>query len=106
LTTANLSDISEYRSNPINHTGGQMEDDLRSKILELVRHLSDERTYNWTRTGTHRDLADHVLRSMAQLGIIQERNHKHGGRVWIFEDQVFGRTDGVVLPDQGLVPLE
>jgi hypothetical protein len=79
--------------------------DLRPKVLKLVEELADPIKWNWTRTASHRDAADAVLRDLARLGIIEHREHKLGGHVWIFEGQIFGRTDGVVLPDTGLVPL-
>ncbi len=78
----------------------------RPEIVKLVENLSDPMEWNWTRMLSHRDAADAVLSKMAELGIIEQRAHKLGGYVWIVDGQIFGRTDGVVLPDTGLRPLK
>jgi hypothetical protein len=76
------------------------------EITKLVENLADPIEWNWTQMTSHRDAADAVLIKMAELGIIEQRAHKLGGHVWIINGQIFGRTDGVVLPNTGLRPLK
>lgn len=45
------------------------------KALEkLVKDLADGMKWNWTRMASHRDAADAVLSTMAELGLIREKN--------------------------------
>lgn len=79
--------------------------DLHPKVLELIKELSDPMKWNWTRMVSERNGADRVLMSMARLEIIEHREHQYGGAVWVFNGTIFGRRDGVILPDGGLKPL-
>jgi hypothetical protein len=50
---------------------------------------------------SERDAADAVLDLMAQLGIIWQEEHPLGGRVWIFNSRLFGRTDNITYNPRG-----
>jgi hypothetical protein len=63
-----------------------------TQIIHLVACLSDEKTWNWTKMTSKRDAADTVLYLMAQLNIIEYKEHPHGGNIWIFGNKIFGRT--------------
>ncbi len=66
-----------------------------SSILELTKHLADEKAWNWRSTTSQRDAADAVLHKMAELGLIKHKDHPLGGDIWIVGDQIFGRTDSL-----------
>jgi hypothetical protein len=68
------------------------------KLVALVEQLADELKFNWMRGTTHRDAADRVLALMAELGLIEHKQHPMGGDIWIVGDKMFGRTDGIKPP--------
>jgi hypothetical protein len=35
---------------------------------------------------------------MAELGLIEHKQHPMGGDIWIVGDKMFGRTDGIKPP--------
>ena len=69
-----------------------------STALErVVENLADGMIWNWTRMLSERDAADAALRLLANEGLIEQREHPWGGRIWRVNGKLFGRTDGITL---------
>lgn len=64
---------------------------------KLLKNLSDGKRWNWCDCSNNRSTVDAVLSTMADCGIIEEREHQSGGLVWRYNGRLYGRTDGVTL---------
>jgi len=67
-------------------------DPIGSKLEALTKWLADPMVWNWTRASGDRDVADAVLKKMAELHLIQHREHKYGGSIWTVNGVSYGRT--------------
>lgn len=72
----------------------ELETNRTSKGLEeVVAVLADANNWNWTRMMSERNAADCVLGLMARVGLIKEKDHKLGGKIWTVNGKKFGRLD-------------
>ncbi len=71
----------------------------REPLDVLVEWLADRYVWNWTVGDDNR--ANRVLHKMAEVGLIKQVTHPHGGYVWIVGKNLYGRTDGLMLSESG-----
>lgn len=64
-------------------------------LEKVVKEMADGYRWNWCDMSNHRNAANAFLGVLAREGLIEEREHPHGGLVWRVNGRLFGRTDNV-----------
>jgi hypothetical protein len=70
-------------------------------IVLLVEWLADGYAWNWTLHHSDEDCATKMLGKMVDLGMCEHVRHPMGGNIWIINDRLLGRTDGITLNEKG-----